>query len=349
MNFFNRFPTILWSYNNKAWTKKRVRDLTKRLNLRLPQLNDQSAYYLYETNQTETPWQISYNVYGSARYTWVVMVMNAVVNPWFDWMFDDRAFENALNNTYQGQSVILDIDARFQVEFTSTGTYDVNNPHFTQNGNALVAKFVDTKSGKAIFGFGESNDPFTLDSSIIQQSGTSLLLTPIVFRPISFKPGESIKSYNFSDSTTQGVGEVLYWKSNLAQVVVDVSRGTFSGVDYVEGAGIDSNSKGCIGVVSDTVLHREAPGAYRNDYGDFVSRFSARLDTTTVSRWWDRDEENFYGSSDEPVGQYVRGPISNRTLLWAKEMGKARSIFLLKPEYLSLLMEEVKDVLSNDS
>ena len=57
-------------------------------------------YFDYEINGSERPDQVSYKVYGSTEFYWVILVTNNIRNIWTEWPLGQSGFESFIINKY---------------------------------------------------------------------------------------------------------------------------------------------------------------------------------------------------------------------------------------------------------
>lgn len=100
--YFKRFPRIYYEFviNDKK-VKKVVKDITINVRIQKEILNNFTLYDEYDLRDTDTPEIISYKLYDTAVYHWVVMLCNLK----FDWRNDFPLpvyeFEEYLKDKYQ--------------------------------------------------------------------------------------------------------------------------------------------------------------------------------------------------------------------------------------------------------
>lgn len=63
-----------------------------------------AAYYSYIVSDGDTPESIADKIYGSSQYHWIVLLMNDIVHPQFDWVLDKNSFVDYVNRKYTPQA-----------------------------------------------------------------------------------------------------------------------------------------------------------------------------------------------------------------------------------------------------
>lgn len=87
----------------------RVKNLFKRVKLREDIFNDLTYFTKYKIVGDERPDQIAYKFYGDARYDWVILLANNVINVGSEWPMDSVSFYNYLIRKYGDDTTIHDI------------------------------------------------------------------------------------------------------------------------------------------------------------------------------------------------------------------------------------------------
>lgn len=91
MSYFKMFPVI--EYDDKV-----VKDILRRV-----VYNNKSDATIYEyiiLRDGEKPEDISFRYYGSSFYHWVVMIVNDVIHPFYDWLMSDSELSQHITNAY---------------------------------------------------------------------------------------------------------------------------------------------------------------------------------------------------------------------------------------------------------
>jgi len=58
----------------------------------------------YTVNENELPFNVSYKVYGSAEYWWVVVLFNGITDPFSNWPLTQGQIINIAKNMYENES-----------------------------------------------------------------------------------------------------------------------------------------------------------------------------------------------------------------------------------------------------
>lgn len=91
--YFSNFPLV--EYNGVA-----LRNIMLKTNIIKELFLGQSIFYTYEVKDGEKPSMVAYNYYGSVDYTWLVMISNQMIDPYFDWILSDEEFQQFIISKY---------------------------------------------------------------------------------------------------------------------------------------------------------------------------------------------------------------------------------------------------------
>lgn len=95
--YFDKFPTI--KYDGQT-----IRDITKRTKFIDKNLSNPLLFLPYTVREGERPEDIAFNYYGSMDYTWLVLLANNMLDPYYDWPLDEQEFHEYLIKKYSEES-----------------------------------------------------------------------------------------------------------------------------------------------------------------------------------------------------------------------------------------------------
>jgi hypothetical protein len=97
--YFNYFPKV--SYNLKsATTSDFVTNIVTRFTLQENLKNNTAAYYTYEIRDGDTPEIIASKIYDSPERHWIVLLMNNIIDPQYDWPLKYDELNRFIDNKY---------------------------------------------------------------------------------------------------------------------------------------------------------------------------------------------------------------------------------------------------------
>ncbi len=98
MAYFNKFASVL--YNVDGTMSSQVTNILSSLALKYSPIKDTTLYFYYPLQDGERPEDVSYKFYETTEHHWFIMLLNDVVNPYFDWLLSSHELEAHVNNKY---------------------------------------------------------------------------------------------------------------------------------------------------------------------------------------------------------------------------------------------------------
>ena len=125
-NYFSKFPKVYHSFDGFN-TSQYITNLLTRFTFEQSFKTNTAAFYEYDVREGDTPEIVASKIYNSPERHWIVLLMNEIVDPQFDWplqyetlirFIDAKYLENAVSNT-AGQGLLWsksNIYAYYRVE-----------------------------------------------------------------------------------------------------------------------------------------------------------------------------------------------------------------------------------------
>ena len=86
--------------------KKIIPDIFRRVKVRSKIKDNIALFDRYDVDEGDTPETVSYKLYGSTKYFYIVCLMNDVVNRFFDWPLDEFSFQKFVQDKYTNPGAI---------------------------------------------------------------------------------------------------------------------------------------------------------------------------------------------------------------------------------------------------
>ena len=100
MALFNYYPTI--NYNSQTAVNLLVESEVVR-----SFLSDYTKFFSYLIREGERADTIAYEQYGDPTLDWVIYLVNGVIDPYKDWLMDDKQFIAYMEDKYNKTSYLL--------------------------------------------------------------------------------------------------------------------------------------------------------------------------------------------------------------------------------------------------
>lgn len=118
MSYFSKFPRVLYSVNKEGNDAKIVPDILARVKFIDSIISNQSLFFKYEIKGGETPEQIANRVYGDPEKHWILLLVNQLIDPQFDWALGPFDFEKYIKQKYGSLSISLDTTETYPSSYT---------------------------------------------------------------------------------------------------------------------------------------------------------------------------------------------------------------------------------------
>lgn len=102
-NYFSVFPKILYSFDNFK-SSEYVTNILSRFSFEETLKNNFSAYFLYTIRDGDTPEILAAKYYDSPNKHWLILMMNNIVDPQFDWPMDSTTLDSYIDVKYMERS-----------------------------------------------------------------------------------------------------------------------------------------------------------------------------------------------------------------------------------------------------
>lgn len=103
--FFSKFPKRLYNFDFVANSTVAVTDVLSRVRFNSKVLSSVTAYTKYQLEDGDTPEIVSYKLYGDSEYHWVIILVNNLKDPQFDFPLTINALESNILKKYNYTSI----------------------------------------------------------------------------------------------------------------------------------------------------------------------------------------------------------------------------------------------------
>jgi hypothetical protein len=126
MEFFQQFPTILYTFDPNLFDYDSVVNIFARVKILDAVLQNSLVYYQYAVKDSDTAEIIASKYYGDTKRHWMVFFANQVVDPYFDVPLKERDLENNIVLQYgslaNAQETLFRVQQFVNVTTTFAGT-----------------------------------------------------------------------------------------------------------------------------------------------------------------------------------------------------------------------------------
>lgn len=97
--YFSNFPKIYFSINDGE-SVDRITNIMAKFSLDESFKENTAVYYKYDVTEGDTPEIVAHKLYGSTQRHWIVLLMNNIVDPQFDWPMTSITLNNYIDAKY---------------------------------------------------------------------------------------------------------------------------------------------------------------------------------------------------------------------------------------------------------
>ena len=141
MAYLSNFPKRAHDLN-KDGNIKVVTDILRRVAVRQNIKTNASLYDDYQMNGLDRPEIMANKIYGDPELYWIIMMMNDVIDPFYDFTLDDQSMEAYLEMKYPGRAFFL--DDGLTDEATNIEVFEIGDTMFPKG-----ATLVNSTQGEA--------------------------------------------------------------------------------------------------------------------------------------------------------------------------------------------------------
>jgi hypothetical protein len=102
--YFSYFPSTVYKLSDDSQNFDIVTNIMSRFNMDEKLKENTAIYYKYDVADDETPEIIAYKIYGSVEKHWVVLMMNNIVDPQYDWPLSFRSLTEYVDKKYSANN-----------------------------------------------------------------------------------------------------------------------------------------------------------------------------------------------------------------------------------------------------
>lgn len=176
--FFDLFPKIQYDINRSQYpTYESATNVFFRMAILKNVLNNTSSYYVYDIDGDDTPEIVAEKVYGDSGAGWIIIYANQIVDPQFDWVLDDKAFNRYIDGKYGSVAIAQTTFHHYEKVIERT----VDSETSTTILRIDREKISDYTSGAPYDYYNDYLTPFTIDSNLFTVDSAIITADVTVF------------------------------------------------------------------------------------------------------------------------------------------------------------------------
>lgn len=125
MKYFESFPGTIYTFDKNTLNNQVVTDILARSTFLREIANNTSIAYEYNVKETDTPEIIAHKVYGDAYRSWIILLFNQIINPYYDFPLTTDSLDAYVQSKYnQTITEALSTIHHYEKEITKEATYN---------------------------------------------------------------------------------------------------------------------------------------------------------------------------------------------------------------------------------
>jgi hypothetical protein len=159
-NLFGDFPRISYTLDDYD-SEQVVVDIFKRVVLSKEFKENTSYYFEYEVLHGETPEELSYRFYGTQNLHWLILMVNNVIDPRFEWPLSEENLFKVVSDKYGDDKNVFTINRALNAKGYQVETFFVLGEESTHKDPIRI-----------LF---EDNDPDSINTPIAYQTSNTIV------------------------------------------------------------------------------------------------------------------------------------------------------------------------------
>ena len=100
MKYFESFPSLPYTFDKNTVNVQAVTNILARTTFLKDIVNNVDVSYAYQVKEEDTPEVIAYKAYVDAYRSWIILLFNNIINPYYDWPMKNVVLETYIMNKY---------------------------------------------------------------------------------------------------------------------------------------------------------------------------------------------------------------------------------------------------------
>lgn len=332
--YFDYFPTLEYKFQNGNTLE--LVDIFRKVSFTQTTLTNDSIFDTYYTTNGANPEIISFNLYSSSEYSWMLFASNRILNPHTDWPREYTSFLTELNSKYNGTAYyicripdLLPGDVMIKITKTSCSGTTASEVYtdcvFSYEAPIVTYKIIKEWNQKFryLVGVGGGSGSFSVNDTfaILRKDSNG------DYKPVNFRTADPAVSY-----TTKVTGP-----DGFTNITIDGKEFTIfriAKIDEEKNAVIQFMNNGTAESPYRKVSSVNTTGSLTVYYSNSNTNINSYQSTTPVFG----DTDDFSGTV---LDAYVRGvlpsivTVKTPLTLQLEQNEKKYSVRALKPRFLS--------------
>lgn len=131
MSFFKNFNKILYDADGNGIRNEAV-NIFNSVIVKIEQISNATLYFYHTVEDGERPEDVAYRFYDDSEAHWVILLVNGIVNPYFEWPLTQQELASLAASKYENPNGIhhfIDLTTGYRVDEVDHTQYldDITN------------------------------------------------------------------------------------------------------------------------------------------------------------------------------------------------------------------------------
>lgn len=108
MSYFSFFPVTSVVIDGEKLELKQIKNILIRAKFSEYLKEKEGLFTPYRIKENDKPETLAYKFYGKSDLHWIILLLNEIIDPYFDWPLNDRALNNYISDKYLGTAVYVE-------------------------------------------------------------------------------------------------------------------------------------------------------------------------------------------------------------------------------------------------
>jgi hypothetical protein len=128
--YFSKFPLLAY-INSDNVNYSVATDITRRVAVTNSIKENFSLYDEYDVQEGDTPEILAYNLYKNSQYHWIILLLNDIIDPRFEWPLTQEQLQRYAIDKYGSTEAIYETH-HYEASLTDTTIVDSDDANFPE-------------------------------------------------------------------------------------------------------------------------------------------------------------------------------------------------------------------------
>ena len=240
--YFNYFPKTFYTSNSDSIGVDSITNIIARFAFEDSLKQNSIAFYPYQIQETDTPEIIAHKFYGNSERHWIVLLLNDIIDPQFDWPLKSDTLIDYIDKKYTANATNFVDDANMPRYLLLASTN--REPYMT-----LLEEFIN---GRMLGDIGNNGSVTASDArfyELYNDSALSWTSSTRTYIDYIMKPIIAANPIKYASLVTSTTG-ITWAQTNIKNYFKIITTTANDGTITVEKITLDANTYANVGATS---------------------------------------------------------------------------------------------------